>query len=222
LCDDDPTVRREAAGAFVELGAQAEHYHDGDELTDETRERVVNALVERLSDPEPTVRSWVMKALGAQAHPTAVGPLCDAYDEETDLRWNAIAALGRLRDPRAIPTVVSALDDDDSGVRRRACRACARLETGAAVTPLCERVRSDVNEGVRREAVDALGRIGTVRPEVVETMSAALAEEDADVRRTVVTALGRMHGPAVHRLLRETASDDPDGAIRELAQTKLE
>ncbi|MFC6827146.1 HEAT repeat domain-containing protein [Halopelagius fulvigenes] len=222
LSDDSPLVRQEAAGAFAELGARADEFRDGEELSDATRERVVGALIERLDDPVSAVRSWVIEALGAQAHPRAVGPLCDAYDDESELRWNVVAALGRIRDPRAIPTVVTALDDDDPSVRRRACLASAQLGTAAAVSPLSDRATSDPNADVRREAIDALGRLGEEPARVAEAMASVLADDDTALRRAAVTALGRVGGPEARRLLRETAANDPHEAVREHARAKLE
>ncbi|RDI71861.1 HEAT repeat domain-containing protein, partial [Halopelagius longus] len=222
LNDDDALVRQEAAGAFAELGARADEFRDGEELSDSTRERVVGALIDRLDDPVAAVRSWVIEALGAQSHPRAVGPLCDAYDEESELRWNVVAALGRIRDPRAIPTVVAALDDDDPSVRRRACRASAQLGTAAAVSPLCDRATSDPNADVRREAIDALGRLGENPARVAETMASVLEDDRTALRRAAVTALGRVGGSEARRLLRETAENDPHEAVREHARSTLE
>ncbi|SFG99543.1 HEAT repeat [Halopelagius inordinatus] len=222
LTDDDPDVRQEAAGAFAELGARAEHFQDGAELSEATRERVVEALIRRLDDPVSAVRSWAMEALGAQAHPNAVGPLCAAYGEESELRWNAVAALGRIGDPRAIPTVVAALDDDDPSVRRRACRASARLETTAATSPLCDRATTDPSADVRREAIDALGRLGEADARVVTAMESVLGDAPTPLRRAAVTALGRLGGPKARRLLREAAENDPSESVRERAKTGLE
>lgn len=221
LADDDPAVRTAAADAFVELGARAAHYHDGDELGPEARARVVRALVDRLDDDNAAVRETVMEALGSQAHPESVMPLCAAYDDEA-CRPDAVDALGRVGDPRAIPTVVAALDDASAAVRRRACRACARLGTAAGVRRLCRLARSDPELAVRVEAVDALGRVGDDRDAVFDALEAVLDDDEADARWEAVTTLGRLDHPRARFVLRRAAEDDPDASVRERARSRLE
>ncbi|SFR32226.1 HEAT repeat domain-containing protein [Halogeometricum limi] len=240
LMDDDPTVRVAAADAFVELGARASHYHDGDELGPATRTRVVRALLDRLHDENRAVRATVMEALGSQAHPESVSPLCTAYEDDEACRQSAVAALGRIGDLRAIPTVVAALDDDEAGVRRRACRACARLDTSAGVRRLCDLARTDPELAVRVEAVEALGHVGDDRDEVFETLEAVLGvdgqsgdartkqrvsdaeSDDADLRWEAVTALGRLDHPRARFVLRQVAEDDPDESVRDRARSRLD
>jgi HEAT repeat protein len=222
LDDDDPTVRAAAANAFVELGARAAHYHDGEELSAETRTRVVRALLERLDDENAAVRAAVMEALGSQAHPESVMPLCAAYDGDEACRSATVDALGRVGDPRAIPTVVAALDDDDPGVRRRACRACARLGTSAGVPRLGRLARTDPQLAVRVEAVEALGHVGDDRDEVFEALEAVLDDGESDLRWEAVTALGRLDHPRARFVLRRVAEDDPDESVRERARSRLE
>lgn len=222
LGDDDPTVRVAAADAFVELGARAAHYHDGDELSAETRTRVVRALLDRLDDENAAVRRTAMEALGSQAHPESVMPLCAAYDDDETCRPAAVDALGRIGDPRAIPTVVAALDDDDPGVRRRACRACTRLGTSAGVPRLGRLARADPRLAVRVEAVEALGHVGDDRDEVFEALEAVLDDDEADLRWEAVTALGRLDHPRARFVLRQVVEDDPDESVRERARSRLE
>ncbi|ELZ31156.1 heat repeat-containing protein [Halogeometricum pallidum JCM 14848] len=243
LMDDDPTVRVAAAGAFVELGARASDYHDGGAFGPETRTRVVRSLLERLDDESAAVRATAIEALGSQAHPESVAPLCDAYDEDEECRPSVVDALGRIGDPRAIPTVVAALDDDRPGVRRRACRACARLSTKAGIGRLCRLARDDPSPAVRVEAVETLGRVGNDRDEVFDALEAILdvreanadacgAERDrssafggadnADLRWEAVTALGRLDHPRSRFLLRWVAEEDPDDSVRDRARSRLE
>ncbi|MDS0296114.1 HEAT repeat domain-containing protein [Halogeometricum luteum] len=243
LMDDDPTVRAAAAGAFVELGARTPDYHGEGAFGPETRTRVVRSLLERLDDESAAVRATVIEALGSQAHPESVAPLCDAYDRDTECRPSVVDALGRIGDPRAIPTVVAALDDDRPGVRRRACRACARLGTAAGVSRLCRLAREDPRPAVRVEAVEALGRVGDDRDEVFDALEAILdvreagvdargaerdrssafgGAENADLRWEAVTALGRLDHPRSRFLLRWVAEEDPDDSVRDRARSRLE
>jgi HEAT repeat protein len=178
--------------------------------------------LDRLDDENAAVRRTAMEALGSQAHPESVMPLCAAYDDDEACRPTAVDALGRIGDPRAIPTVVAALDDDDPGVRRRACRACARLDTGAGVPRLGRLARADPRLAVRVEAVEALGHVGDDRDEVFEALEAVLDDGDADLRWEAVTALGRLDHPRARFVLRQVAEDDPDESVRERARSRLE
>ena len=53
----------------------------------------------------------------------------------------------------------------------------------------------DADEGVRRSAAEALGRIGPAAAEAVPALITALGDADAEVRRSAAEALGRI-GPA--------------------------
>ena len=64
-------------------------------------------------------------------HTPATAPLLieAAADEDEEVRHDAIAALGRLGDPRGGPALETALDDPVIGVRRAAVMGCLSLCT---------------------------------------------------------------------------------------------
>lgn len=81
----------------------------------------VAGLIRALKDEEMQVRSaaaWVIKQIGEQhgkAAMRAVDALIRALDDHDEqVRWYAVGALGVLRDPRAVPSLVSMLEDTDS------------------------------------------------------------------------------------------------------------
>jgi HEAT repeat protein len=73
-------------------------------------------------------------------------------------RIQACEGLGRLRDPRAVPYLIQALGDSNSGVRGAASEALVRIGT-PAVPPLIQALR-DGNSYVRSNACWVLGEIG--------------------------------------------------------------
>jgi HEAT repeat protein len=99
--DDQVQVRSAAARALGMIGPDA-----------------VAGLVRALKHEEMQVRSaaaWVLEQIGEQygkAAGRAVEPLIQALDDEDEqVRWYAVGALGVLRDPRAVPRLVKMLHD---------------------------------------------------------------------------------------------------------------
>lgn len=101
----DPRVRRDAAKALATLGDA----------------RAVATLLAAMTDNDQEVRIGSRVALYGVAtrlgqdgdvHPLAVEALLSALtNEELDVRERAVAALGRLRDPQVVPTLISLVQD---------------------------------------------------------------------------------------------------------------
>ena len=78
-------------------------------------------------------------------------------DDETN-RWKAAESLGRLRDSRAVDSLIETLWDDDSRVRLKAAWALGRIGDRRAAGPLRNLYRME-NEGAREiisEAIEAI------------------------------------------------------------------
>jgi HEAT repeat protein len=108
--------------------------------------------------------------------------------------------------------------------RVAACQALGQLtgeESGAAVPELVAASR-DPSSLVRREAVDALMRIGVRSGAVLSALVDAVEDKDAGVRTRAVLALGmlRMATPPVTAAL-TTALVDLHPEVREAAATAL-
>jgi cyclophilin family peptidyl-prolyl cis-trans isomerase/HEAT repeat protein len=86
-----------------------------------------------------------------------------AADPDNLVRWNAMFSLARLGDPRAVPTLLTALNDQNSLVRAAALRginAHVLDQARQARAPVMSRVRgllTDADAGVRINALRALG-----------------------------------------------------------------
>ncbi len=115
-------------------------------------------LVPLLSDPDHSVVEQCAWACGERRSASAevVDALCRvAADHEDSLcREAAVAALGSIGDPRALPTILAATSDRAT-VRRRAIIALAPFE-GPWVDAALERAKSDRDWQVRQAAEDLL------------------------------------------------------------------
>ena len=140
--DPDPNVRRRAAELAPALGTAASR-------------RILLAL---LADAEPLVAESAAFALGEHpsATPRVIAALGRAAGAHADalVREAAVAALGAIGDPSALPVVLAACDDKPA-VRRRAVLALAAFE-GEAVETRLEQAREDRDWQTRQAAEDLL------------------------------------------------------------------
>ncbi|MCS6860405.1 MAG: HEAT repeat domain-containing protein [Abditibacteriales bacterium] len=124
--------------------------------------------------------------------------MLDAAERQDDFtglsvkeRRKAIRALGNA--PGALPLLITALNDDDSSVRRYAARRLGQFEDEAALEALLSATR-DRNRFVRLEALKALER-RMDDPRVLATFIAAL--EDRSYLGRTVAVLAARHSEAM-------------------------
>jgi HEAT repeat protein len=174
-------------------------------------------LVALVEDPEPRLRAAAVEAIGlvrgAGSEPDArsLGALERALgDSDPAVRQAALVAIGRLdRDRAQAVTVALAarLDDDNAGVRQRACDVLGRLGDARAVIPLLARL-GDGSRDVRAAALDALGQLGDER--AAPAMIRLLADPAEEVRAQAVQALGRVRARAAVGPLAELVEHGAD------------
>ena len=108
--------------------------------------------------------------------------------------------LGELGDIRAVPVLISALNNDELynfdgleyyGYNSRVCsaKALGQLKDKRATIPLIETLRDDMNE-VRQTSAWALGEIGD--SQAVDPLIEALADSDKEVRDAAREALNKL------------------------------
>jgi HEAT repeat protein len=116
----------------------------------------VKPLVRALkNDPEFQVRQTAATALGALRDPAAVDSLISVAGR-SDLAAYVIKALGEIGDSRAVPCLLSLLKAEDWGVRGYAADALAKIPDERAIEPLIAAL-DDVSAGVVGSAMKALG-----------------------------------------------------------------
>lgn len=153
--------------------------------------------------------------------PRFVTDVLGAFDharrqEDVLLRCYLVSVLGYLGDPRAVPALVEALDDEgevqDSNVtwsvRFLAAKALAGMGVPEAAPPLLGILQGSQDKGLRIVAAGGLGGIGT--PACQEALRAALEDPEREVRWTAALGLARLGDPAGAPRLREML--DPGNA----------
>jgi beta-lactamase regulating signal transducer with metallopeptidase domain len=123
----------EAAGVAPSEKALPERGKQSDEKTlseGESPDGQTSALVTLLESPDPKVRE------------------------------HAATALGKSRDPRAVPALVNRLNDTDAKVREHVAAALGNIGDERAISALAKIIATDSSSRVREHAASAIGHIG--------------------------------------------------------------
>ncbi|HJR77051.1 MAG TPA: HEAT repeat domain-containing protein [Nitrospiraceae bacterium] len=171
LRDEDRAVRQAAIGALASIGEPA-----------------VEALGHCLHDGSLQVQEAASEILAGIGDQRVFDPLVRALGS-TDwiVRMHAAKALGRMKEPGAVPSLIPLLQDKVKAVREEAAGALAAIGT-ASIPSLVQALRHE-EWLVRLHAVEALGKLRT--PEAVEPLLFALFNDrDSAIREDIVRALG--------------------------------
>ncbi|HLY07741.1 MAG TPA: HEAT repeat domain-containing protein [Planctomycetota bacterium] len=161
------------------------------------------ALTKTLADDDAGVRLASARALfsilGSEAQ-AAIPVLAQALkDENPDLRRDAASVLGDFggAGKTALPALTPALKDPDGGVRCAAAWAVARITGGQATQRAVEVLiggLKDKEPRARQDAARILGDVGTDARSAAPALTAALDDENDDVRKAAAEALGKVQG----------------------------
>ena len=162
--------------------------------------RAREILMRHLSMPSwaDTIANGAARGLGELGDPAAVQPLIAATrdDRSDEVRRAALGALARLyhlldeRKPSIVEAIVEAFDDDDLLVRLAAVGAAERLGESATI-PALRRIASLDGDGrIRRDALEAIERIGEAQRTPPEL--AKLRSEVEELRETVQALRARL------------------------------
>jgi HEAT repeat protein len=189
----------------------------GEEVVDDLVEMVedsevpIGAIVrEAFGQQNKRLRLRAVRALGEMKSAAAIKPLRELMREEDRemaeatqealskiglaawARYGAVAALGSIGSPRALPALIEALEDHSEYVRTEAARGLAKLGDASALEPLMEAMAVDEDERVRREAAVALRAPWVEVSRVTEAFRRALRDDSWEVRAVAARALGRI------------------------------
>jgi HEAT repeat protein len=160
-------------------------------MQDRDLARLIDIVTGRES-PWPERKQAVerMVALGEPA----VLPLIQALERHSSTLL--MEALGRLRDPRAVVPLATALTQESPHIRQAAATALGLIGDPQAIGPLIDafRVESGDTEDITAwlDAAEALARIGEP---AVGPLITALADENWIVRASSAEALGQLGDP---------------------------
>lgn len=107
-------------------------------------------------------------------------------------RIDAVKALNRLRDPRAVEPLIESLADIAPVVRRKATETLGQMGDRRAVEPIM-RALKDVDKDVKRLAAEALAVLGDSR--AVDPLIVLLREGEREVKAAAAQALGQLGDP---------------------------
>jgi HEAT repeat protein len=179
----------------------------------------IDIFIEGLHHSSPTVRSACadiigkMGTAGAKAVPSLVGLMTsgDAGEWIVPTRCPYVDALAGIGRP-SIPALEPALESPDASSRRKAAEALRWIGTlpGSALEILA-RCTTDVDAGVRAEAVRAIAAGDRDGKFAVPLLTAALGDIDREVRRCALCGLGglgRVASAAEERISSLVAGED--------------
>jgi HEAT repeat protein len=197
--DPDARVRQGVAGALGRCGKAG-----------------VPLLVPSLEDAEAGVRRQAVFSLQdvLKRAPEAAADVLPAVarrlkDNATPVRLMAVQTLPRCG-KGAVPALVEALRDEEAPVRAYALDGLLRLKPGPkdVLPAVVERLEKDSAASVRQSALRTLGTLG---PDALPHILAALEDKDPTVQNAALKALSQV-GPEAGRAV---------AAVRRLAATAL-
>lgn len=183
------------------------------------------AVFEKLKDEDPSVRSAEALRLGIEKVRESVPALIEALkDEMTGVRINAVVALGRIGDERALMPLRDILNNDPvPAARMKAAEALASFGKGTADADILKAAESE-DENVRVSAVKSLGKTGG-EAAVHKLIEKAQSDAQWRVRQEAVKALsvhvaGAESGE-IEKALKRIAKKDDKPQVREEAKRAL-
>jgi HEAT repeat protein len=142
-----------------------------------------------------------------------------AEHAEPQMRERALSALGEFLDPHALPTLVSAANDDaEPAVRVAAVRALGRLNVAGGSTALA-RALGDSDAKVRKAALDQVLKVAFFRD--FEALIARLDDSDVGVRRASVQLVGQLRVADAAEPLAGLLMTDDSAQVRQAAAIAL-
>ncbi len=169
----------------------------------------------------PRHSAAVVAALGRLKDKRAVVPLTDAWDYLNTLRLrmelpahlqvlraSVVESLGLIGDRRALPVLLSALEDPDGLVVQRACAALGRMREKKAVPYIMELLAGGGDTA--QSAYEALGEIGDTR--ALGVLERGLKSEDLFLRAQAAYALAKLGEKAGDKVLEKLLGGDPRGS----------
>lgn len=190
--------------------------------------QAVPTLIVAVRGPHAYAAAQALGRIGRPGASAATPALMALLDHpETSVRCRAAEALGAVATAEvgmeaAMEALRRAARDDDVYLRGAAAEGMGALDAhgAGAIAPLAALVRTDGDASVRAAAGRALTRLGPRHPQAVEPLTAALGDENFQVRRIAIHGLSRM-GPAAASAIPALEALREDADMREAVEDAL-
>lgn len=172
----------------------------------------INSLICTFGNSDAAARSAICTLIGECSYRNGRVVICGALsDQSSHVRKSAVSAAGQLGLTECIPEIIRLIDDPDHDVRNSviAClRVLALIDRSVIQATACQLGSSDTPEQ-RRNAAILLAALGDG-----DRLSLLVKDENARVRQTAVSSIGKLHlAMSSGTLLMALVDEDPDVRI---------
>ncbi len=237
--DKDPVVRNSAARALGKIGDR-EHL-----------DQIVETLIEALNDKDYYVRVNACWGLGKIKDSRAIPHLVKMVDPDqrvytmgdqnidsitgeqasvklkeegmkfSDVIIEAIKALGKIKDPKALPVLIEALkDESDGAVRCAAALAMGQIKDKSSV-PYLINALDDKYWYVRRDAAKALSKLKRKSAKAAPMLARKMTDMYDEVRSFSLKALIAIGKPAGTEIFKLFLSNPQDKKLQNFISNNL-
>jgi len=168
----------------------------------------VEKAIESLENKKGNVQRIAKNDLinwGADSVEPLIAIVKDWKNQPANLRIVCVDILGRIRDKKAVPVIVDALNEKKMTMRYTAARALGYIADKKAVGPLIKQL-ADKEWQVRFYAAEALGKIGD-KSAAKPLANLLLSDPSETVRLTAIEALDKLDAKTESRAVLEAFSD---------------
>jgi len=199
LKDSDDWVRIKAVEALGNIGS----------------DKAVDPLIPTLNESHHNVRCEAAKALGNIGSDKAVDPLIQLFNSDEYLHKEVAEALAHIGSDKAVEFLIQ-LRNSDKCLLENALEVLTNIRSQIQYVPTKETwvsdetidALNDSDDGVRRDAAEALGKISSDK--AVEPLIEALKDLDNYLRMRAVEALGKIGSDKVIEPLIQSLKDSDD------------
>lgn len=146
-----------------------------------------DSLRKELNNPDNRIRYDAVLVLEERGGPEAVRLLIGALMDRdyVSVRWRAARALGKLQAGEAIGPLISALEDENSYVRKGAAQALGTIGNPEAVPALIGALR----DGERKVGLEASNAIRDIGPPALPQLRKAETEASGNMKEALVVVI---------------------------------